>query len=833
MDGGSGDENVPAAGLRKTEMCKFHLASRCRAGSRCAFAHDPKEIREKPNLERTEMCRSKGFLRTGQCDNPGCNFAHSEEQLRRFCGFIRTKLCRFGPECQVAGCRFAHKVEELGTRREQETPAGEWESPSAAADAAGASQQKPSHRHRFKWYPGSGASQERQGAGQPGAEGADSSRSRAERTGAPRAEASAAVAAAPREEAARTPLRPPRPQKDASAAQGVKSADRGVQTLLICNVPAFLTQTSLFALLQDITACMQGHCDFFYCPWDDAGEGNLGYAILNFASAALAAEFRQQWSGRALLGTDPLRIVPATLQGREANERHFSAFPVARGADKRFRPLVSVGPQAAMQPMMLPGEYHFSGQAGDGEWFGGLVEDLSRPISSVADGAPAYAREQFLAAVAPEAGGVPGIVDSQDLAIFCHLFAQAWDASEVSVVASVRQLVSDAEGGRVLMVDTVECGFSVRSVLKLGGAAEVQREVASTQLASKYLPTMALVASKVYGSRRGVRFRFPQSGVEEGVVCTLADLFRDGDADAQEYMLEGAISALAAQMARGIKWTYSPEDPYAVRKPPFAEDPHAGAQGDETRSFVGIDFGQHMPQVYARLAELYGRPALEREVLFFSGLCFPNPVALFYTGLLNGPSCAKLQAELARRGTAWSRVHRDLHADNVLVEACAGTVGALRVVGFASFGPGHAAEDLTRLESSILFFCTAVDIECEKQWFSEGLRLATELAQESVTLQHSDDSTMRSLSSPSLRRAGRVIRHLRSRAVAQIGPLSTTEHRLSLLRWCVLTVGHTTPSLSHSHLAMAYSGFLTQHILQDVESYPQPLFPTGLPGWGQ
>ena len=38
--------------------------------------------------------------------------------------------------------------------------------------------------------------------------------------------------------------------------------------MMITNVPNFLTQGSLVSLLEDLTVCMRGTFDFFYCPWD-------------------------------------------------------------------------------------------------------------------------------------------------------------------------------------------------------------------------------------------------------------------------------------------------------------------------------------------------------------------------------------------------------------------------------------------------------------------------------------------------------------------------------------------------------------------------------------
>ncbi|CAE8635115.1 unnamed protein product, partial [Polarella glacialis] len=104
----------------------------------------------------------------------------------------------------------------------------------------------------------------------------------------------------------------------------------------------------------------RGAFDFFYCPWDPYQDKNLGYAIVNFFARSSAADFEVQWSNQFLLprthGTKRLRIVPAALQGRAANLRHFSGFSLAHHSDPRFRPLVRTAPHEQLRPMSLAEE---------------------------------------------------------------------------------------------------------------------------------------------------------------------------------------------------------------------------------------------------------------------------------------------------------------------------------------------------------------------------------------------------------------------------------------------------------------------------------------------
>jgi hypothetical protein len=129
---------------------------------------------------------------------------------------------------------------------------------------------------------------------------------------------------------------------------------------MISSIPNFLTQGAVVSLLEDLTECMRGAFDFFYCPWNPNQDRNLGYAIINFFSRSAAADFERRWANEPLLpgthGARKVRLVPSALQGRAANLRHFSGFSLAHHHDPRFRPLVRAAPDEALRPMALPEE---------------------------------------------------------------------------------------------------------------------------------------------------------------------------------------------------------------------------------------------------------------------------------------------------------------------------------------------------------------------------------------------------------------------------------------------------------------------------------------------
>merc|ERR1712176_695702 len=105
---------------------------------------------------------------------------------------------------------------------------------------------------------------------------------------------------------------------------------------------------------------MSGNFDFFYCPWNPAEECNLGYAIINFLTRSFGATFEKQWADQRLVprqqGCRNLRILPAALQGRAANLRHFSGFALAQDPNPRFRPLVRAGPDQPLRSMSTRAE---------------------------------------------------------------------------------------------------------------------------------------------------------------------------------------------------------------------------------------------------------------------------------------------------------------------------------------------------------------------------------------------------------------------------------------------------------------------------------------------
>mmetsp|Transcript_86815 Transcript_86815/g.156365 ORF Transcript_86815/g.156365 Transcript_86815/m.156365 type:complete len:337 (-) Transcript_86815:98-1108(-) len=67
---------------RRTRFCKFFREGRCSQGDGCSFAHRTDELRPRPNLHRTSLCRS--WVSFGSCQaGSACKFAHGLLELRK------------------------------------------------------------------------------------------------------------------------------------------------------------------------------------------------------------------------------------------------------------------------------------------------------------------------------------------------------------------------------------------------------------------------------------------------------------------------------------------------------------------------------------------------------------------------------------------------------------------------------------------------------------------------------------------------------------------------------------------------------------------------------
>lgn len=95
------------------------------------------------------------------------------------------------------------------------------------------------------------------------------------------------------------------------------AAGGGVTTLMLRNIPQDYDQAALEVELQ-LTGCF----DILYLPRTSGGKANLRYAFVNFVSPGHAAAFRERWQRWRWFSAQrakPLSIIPAQVQGFEAN----------------------------------------------------------------------------------------------------------------------------------------------------------------------------------------------------------------------------------------------------------------------------------------------------------------------------------------------------------------------------------------------------------------------------------------------------------------------------------------------------------------------------------
>jgi len=117
-------------------------------------------------------------------------------------------------------------------------------------------------------------------------------------------------------------------------------------TLMLRNLPNKYTQQMLLRELNN--SGFLGLYDFLYLPIDPETKANRGYAFINLIDSACAWTLRNTYEGQKMLHFNSdkvVSVVPAALQGFEANYAHYSNARVNRG-DPAWRPLFLRKPDA-------------------------------------------------------------------------------------------------------------------------------------------------------------------------------------------------------------------------------------------------------------------------------------------------------------------------------------------------------------------------------------------------------------------------------------------------------------------------------------------------------
>jgi hypothetical protein len=112
---------------------------------------------------------------------------------------------------------------------------------------------------------------------------------------------------------------------------------------MIRNIPNRYTQSELMTELKE--AGFEDKFDFFYLPMDHDTHANFGYAFINFVDEQDVAPFTKKFNGLKLnrfTSNKIIQIVPAQLQGFQANLQHYCKKAVCTDDNIDYRPLFFV-----------------------------------------------------------------------------------------------------------------------------------------------------------------------------------------------------------------------------------------------------------------------------------------------------------------------------------------------------------------------------------------------------------------------------------------------------------------------------------------------------------
>jgi hypothetical protein len=116
-----------------------------------------------------------------------------------------------------------------------------------------------------------------------------------------------------------------------------------VTTLMIRNIPNRYTQSELLQEIKE--AGFDVKFDFFYLPMDHETHANFGYAFINFIEERDVEPFTKRFNGLKLnrfTSNKIIQIVPAQLQGFQANLQHYCKKAVCTDDNLDYRPLFFV-----------------------------------------------------------------------------------------------------------------------------------------------------------------------------------------------------------------------------------------------------------------------------------------------------------------------------------------------------------------------------------------------------------------------------------------------------------------------------------------------------------
>jgi hypothetical protein len=133
---------------------------------------------------------------------------------------------------------------------------------------------------------------------------------------------------------------------EAAAEVGAAACNKEVSTLMLRNLPRIISQDVLARVITRMG--FADKIDFLYVPSEFGTKRALGLAFANFSCPAEAVKFTKAWSRQrplvtGLKGDRLVRILPASIQGYDANVEKWAKTAKQRIRNPLHRPLVAYG----------------------------------------------------------------------------------------------------------------------------------------------------------------------------------------------------------------------------------------------------------------------------------------------------------------------------------------------------------------------------------------------------------------------------------------------------------------------------------------------------------
>eukprot|EP00928_Gymnodinium_smaydae_P009488 TRINITY_DN13563_c0_g1_i1.p1 TRINITY_DN13563_c0_g1~~TRINITY_DN13563_c0_g1_i1.p1 ORF type:complete len:588 (+),score=102.64 TRINITY_DN13563_c0_g1_i1:388-2151(+) len=425
---------------------------------------------------------------------------------------------------------------------------------------------------------------------------------------------------------------------------------------------------------------------------------------------------------------------------------------------------------------------------------------------------------------------------NEDRAAVSMLYWPAWfvEPLEPAVFScfnakfKARRLTSGASASSVFVVSSVERGYKLTSVVKLGPYDEIERELINAKVATRHFQSLApaVEASARRGERGAIRFSVA-SHCHDQLPNELLDAFADASDDKLHLALEIIFQHVPA--AKKISGG-TPSDVYAHWRRRHNSD--VLTQGEALSLLAYHKLGTLFNRIFGHCEELFGYGLqedidFEAEVPFSHGSCAPLGVLFQFliqarlqeprskrTGRQasshQGTNIMAVVAKLTQMDAHWSYTHGDLHCSNVLLDGR----GNCFIIDFASYGLGHAVEDLAKLEVSTFLWATPFDAEDVEDWLRQALLVARALARwGSPPRQHEEPMGVQSRG---LRKFWRFAVLARRLARTSIGYYSDDELRVPLLRYSASMAlwTHEKSCDARRRLAVAYAAYLAEAMVE-------------------